>query len=642
MSGSDANNGLTAATAWRTVNKALSATGIASGDTLYIGAGKYREIVSLGLTSPTVETSIIGDVHGIYTGDAGEVIISAQTSGDYLVAAASTVMTLGGRDFLTFKNIYFMGGSAAPSVINAAATSTDIKFQKCTFATTTGTNRTAIAITVGFEVVANWEIDSCVIFSNTLQSSVGAVDVTLTTGTGTDWDAKIVIKNCLFHANGGSVLRVTSSGVAANEGGGVVMRNCTIIGGATAISTTTTRVGGSTFTYPVIVENCVITHSNSNIVFTGGELGALVENYNIVYGGSSIRSNVNIGPQTRVSLEGYLEIGNRDLMNDYSRSMFSPSENSLLCSFGNKTTSAPLDILGIKTDAGSNVVLHDGNVTSSTDNSITDTLASFGTSGHLYHKVIKIASGVGAGQTKTIRAHSNISITGDGQWITNPDATSRYLVYTSPLSLTSKATAGTSITVTDSYAVWPNNLWAGFTCNLITGNTSFVVSGNSATILSGYSDLSYTPISGDSYHLYWGSGSSASGVDYIHNAPGCFARDNTATKSTGIYHTSPTAIRLSGPAMQDFYIPVDATSTTVAVQSYYDLLYSGTRPQIMIRNGEYIGVSEATGTNAAAANTWDNISLNFTPSGKGVVTVRLQSNATGAGGSAYFDNLITS
>ena len=59
LSGSDANDGLTAATAWRTINKALSATGIVSGDTLYIGAGKYREIVSLGLTSPTVETFII-------------------------------------------------------------------------------------------------------------------------------------------------------------------------------------------------------------------------------------------------------------------------------------------------------------------------------------------------------------------------------------------------------------------------------------------------------------------------------------------------------------------------------------------------------------------------------------------------------
>ena len=644
MSGSDANDGLTAATAWRTINKALSATGIASGDTLYIGAGKYREIVSLGLTSPTVETSIIGDVHGIYTGDAGEVILTAQTQGDYVPAVASTLVTLSGRDFLTFKNIYFMGGSAAPSVFNAAATSTNIRFYKCAFWSSSGTNRTVLAITVGFGVAANWEVDSCVITSNTTQSSVGAIDVTLTTGVGSDWDANIVISNCLFNANSGSVLRVTSSGTSSEEGGGVVLRNCTIFGGATAISTATTRVGGATFTYPVKVENCIICHGSGNVVLTGGELGALVEDYNLIFGGSSIRTNVEIGKHTRISLVGQLEVGNSMLMGDYSRLMFAPPKDSFIGSFGNKTNSPAIDLVGLKRDAGTNVILFDGSATSSNDVSLTDSTANFGASGNLYHKVVKIVSGVGANQTKTIRANTNTSLTGDGQWITNPDSTSRYVVYASPLSLTSKATAGTLLTVTDSYAVWQNNLWAGFTCNLVTGNSSFIISGNSATVVSGYTNFDYTPVSGDEYHLYWGSGnagSAGSGINYIHGAPGCFALGNTATKSTGIYQTSPSAIRLSGPSSQDFYIPVDAVSTTVSVQSYYDSLYSGTRPQMMVKCGGYIGVSDNTGTNSAGPDFWTGISLNFTPSGKGVVTLRLQSNSTGAGGSAYFDNLVS-
>ena len=71
-SGNDASAGTSAGAAWATIGKALGASGIASGDTVYIGAGIYREAVTVGFT-PSGTTSVIGDVDGAKTGDAGEV-----------------------------------------------------------------------------------------------------------------------------------------------------------------------------------------------------------------------------------------------------------------------------------------------------------------------------------------------------------------------------------------------------------------------------------------------------------------------------------------------------------------------------------------------------------------------------------------
>jgi hypothetical protein len=61
--GNNANAGTGPATnqAWQTLTKALGATGIASGDTVYIAPGSYNESVTIGMTSATATTSVIGD-----------------------------------------------------------------------------------------------------------------------------------------------------------------------------------------------------------------------------------------------------------------------------------------------------------------------------------------------------------------------------------------------------------------------------------------------------------------------------------------------------------------------------------------------------------------------------------------------------
>ena len=76
--GNDLSAGTSAATAWATVAKALGASGISSGDTVYIAPGIYSEQITIGMTSATATTSIIGNPTGSLFGGvtAAPVIIT--------------------------------------------------------------------------------------------------------------------------------------------------------------------------------------------------------------------------------------------------------------------------------------------------------------------------------------------------------------------------------------------------------------------------------------------------------------------------------------------------------------------------------------------------------------------------------------
>jgi hypothetical protein len=51
------------------------------------------------------------------------------------------------------------------------------------------------------------------------------------------------------------------------------------------------------------------------------------------------------------------------------------------------------------------------------------------------------------------------------------------------------------------------------------------------------------------------------------------------------------------------------------------------------------GVADQTATMTAAANTWQQITVNFTPTAQGVCRVRLKSRDTGPNGLCIFDDL---
>ena len=73
-SGSDANNGMTPATAWRTID--FAAMMVSFGDGVYVGAGTYNEVVQSAAHGTASDPIwFIADTLGTQTGDAGAVVI---------------------------------------------------------------------------------------------------------------------------------------------------------------------------------------------------------------------------------------------------------------------------------------------------------------------------------------------------------------------------------------------------------------------------------------------------------------------------------------------------------------------------------------------------------------------------------------
>lgn len=129
-----------------------------------------------------------------------------------------------------------------------------------------------------------------------------------------------------------------------------------------------------------------------------------------------------------------------------------------------------------------------------------------------------------------------------------------------------------------------------------------------------------------------------SGGASASTAAGAYERSNTFGKETTTVRTGSNAISITGPGIQDFELPVDATSTTVTVYVRWDATYAGTKPQLKVLNGTEAGVASASTTAVGSSGAWEQLSLNFTPTKTGIVTVRIQSNDTNGGGKCFADD----
>ena len=141
--GNNANTGTGPATnqAWQTLTKALGATGIASGDTVYIAPGSYNESVTIGMTSATATTSVIGDpTASQFTGvAAGPVIWTIFTATGTKPTLTSIIAT--SKNYLSFENIMFEGGTVS------FTTSTNTSFTNCQFTITDISSGAMVSLT---------------------------------------------------------------------------------------------------------------------------------------------------------------------------------------------------------------------------------------------------------------------------------------------------------------------------------------------------------------------------------------------------------------------------------------------------------------------------------------------------------------
>jgi hypothetical protein len=291
---------------------------------------------------------------------------------------------------------------------------------------------------------------------------------------------------------------------------------------------------------------------------------------------------------------------------------------------------------------------------------ITDNYAKFGTN-NFRGMTLTVTSGAAKGQNFIISGNSPTAISGFYPLYVSPTSGDTYSVYQGAI-LTSTVTSATSQTLTDLYAVWPTNFWGGpsggnssfggsWRCMITSGTASganFVISGNSPTDLTGWAPFGITPISGDTYKVFTNSGTNMSGyvpsgqvpaygTEFIHCAVGAYEPVNNAIKETGTVLSGSNSIRIFGPGQHDFDIPVSGTSTTISVFANYNDVYKGNKPQLSIVNAQEVGLSDSTVSMVGVSGQWEKMSITIIPSGLGVVTARIISNATGSCGSVFFD-----
>ena len=357
VNGSDSNNGLgpdaSAVTnkPWKTIAKALGASGMASGDTAYLSpAGPFREVVTVAMTSPTVETKIVGDpanAQGFKTSGgalvaSGPVVWTAYTTNDTTAPSGSPCLSLATRNHLTFQYIAFQGGTGNPSCVSTGTGAHDLTFRDCFFsAGPTGSNN-LFQSTTSPGVACNHTFDRCIFAGGGGGSSNGSIQYSLALHTA-DYNINVTIQNCLFIANL-QAIRTGGTGSGSGKAGGFTINNCTFWAQNTCV-----QIADASFstTFPMAFIGCFFF---SNQCLSANTLGQITEDY-CVFASGSPRSNVNTGTHSKTTYSPLLQLGQELFFGQTLRPAFSPVASSPLLAFGG-TSGLTVDLANRRRPAG--------------------------------------------------------------------------------------------------------------------------------------------------------------------------------------------------------------------------------------------------------------------------------------------------
>lgn len=271
--GIDSNTGLgpSNGTAWKTVQKALGATGINSGDTLYIAPGTYREAITIAGTY-SATTTIIGDrTSSQFSGiPAGYVRITGLVSDALNASASFGNFTTNGKSYLTFDSLWLEHS------VTVGVSSSNITFIRCQMTTPAQVAVGAVVLTVNTTGVSAILFDKCYIQGGIRIDGIG-------TNTTTRFNACIL-----------QVCQVQSGSIEFLNGGAsaMIFSNCTIFGGGGGQifrAFTSSNLGASIY-------NCLIVPDYQGATTFGGGATSLVEDYNAGY---ISRLNISAGLNTK-------------------------------------------------------------------------------------------------------------------------------------------------------------------------------------------------------------------------------------------------------------------------------------------------------------------------------------------------------
>lgn len=266
--GSDANNGLTWSTRKLTLNGAED-TPVAPGDIVYVGAGTYRETLTVDISGTFGnQISYIGDYTGQNTDGVGGVVRITGSDNDQTVTRANGIVATS-KSYRTFTGFLF---DLTSSIIADITTSTDVIFDKCIFF-----YGVTICLRSSGLTQARTTVRNCAFFS-----SRGVAGIQFTHSAVVD-NAAHVVENCLF------LCGASANAISITRVGGITVKNSTFWTGGSGVVVGTAITVGQTVT----VNNCLFQAMNTAL--QGTVSGEIVENYNSFFGNSADRTNTATG-----------------------------------------------------------------------------------------------------------------------------------------------------------------------------------------------------------------------------------------------------------------------------------------------------------------------------------------------------------
>ena len=658
--GSDAAAGTSAGAAWLTIDKAQ--TVMTAGDTVYVGAGTYREEITVDTNAGTDGSPIryVADVDGSQTSDAGLVVITAQDApfeNDETVARGSAFVVK--KNFTEIEGFFLEGGGSRAIILNYTNLGVieGIRIIGCSLIEGPG-DRVALSLStfttdppttptgdIGIEV------EGCFVR--------GGLFFDLSGHATTEQDLKISVKNCTIWATADTAgtnskgNRGVELGLRAGtiNPGGVDITNCTFIGGTYGVHS---EAALST-TYPINVRNCAFHGVENALARDTSHDGGITSDYNMFMQCVTPYTNVTSGVNdfNDIMIGGIGGMADLPLYRSLGWSPYLPWE---------PMQSQDLEL------ANAMVGNADGTVAPATD---------------MYGS----PKPMGRGKTAMWVGHfDTFTVDTGGFWSSDANAFDGDIL--DPATPSTRATSDpTSGTGSSTNALTGTGTNAnGSRTETITGvevrpwygtdtsaafiqlevSSGGVAIDNISTLTTNVGahgtegwDLLDVPSGGWDWSKvdglvakFWVVFDSGQ-VAYLYGMQvrvwyensnvddrGAVEARSRPIQETTTVQTGDNSIRFDGAGIHDFLLPVNAELTTVTIAGRFDANYTGSKPKLDVFN--IPGVADQTDIMTGSSGAWEDMTASFTPDAKGIVRVRITSQDTSDTGKAFFDDLVIS
>lgn len=611
--GDDSNTGLSAALAWLTIDKAAST--MQAGDTVYIGAGTYYEMVTIDYSgSSGSPIKYIADIGGRYTGDAGLVFISAIDRYPFSVMRDYSLYLID-KDNVEFYDIGFYGGNTATVYLTTASGCgySNVIFDGCSFTFSSAvTNSYCFDMNYGVAVAPTGNgirIKNC--------SVIGGLIMRFSENASAHVNVDFLADHSIFRSSGDTanlvyIDKVTSSSYTAY---GFIFDYCTLIGGKVLTSEISRSVDGNEFS----VYNSYIEPSDNlgwganssapiriyDSIILQDKTKFYTNTYNCITGFAGYTAGLLDLPLYRHFGYSPYRPGELVPVIDY----FPSSRDNLLNDIYNRKHTNLFTIYSSfisASDPDNRWVNENQLIDSSTTNYGYTSIAGDSSSNYVLitQESLSIAYSKASKVTLYVKASGN---------------------------------AGGSIGIAV-YDSGQTSLLDTFTIeSLPTSSTEyrFDLTGSSFS-LSDFSGLEIKiwKIDGTNILVY----DCIMEYTLFHNFVGAVSSCGVIEKNTTVKYSGGSSICILATSYQELFIPVEAEETTVTVFARYDTGYDTTNSTLPTLTAFNIpGDTDKTDTMTSAADTWEQLSVTFTPTSTGYVRIRLSGNDVSGFGKTYFD-----